>query len=63
MNIGESKVDARTEARSARGVLREKSEPKARNARELRAKPKSRATPEMEQREGSEGLGEPPGKC
>ena len=48
------RVDARTEARSARGVLRAKSESKAKNARELRAKPKSRAKPEIEQMEGSE---------
>ena len=46
-------IYARTEVRSARGVLRTKSGPMARNAQELRAKPKSRAKPNIKQKESS----------
>ena len=51
MNLGESRLmpEPRHEAPEDR-VLRAKSESKVRNARELRAKPKSRAKHEIQQR-------------
>ena len=55
--LGDSRSMPEPRARSARGVLRAKSEPRARNAQESRAKPKSRAKPDIEQKERyEEGL-------